>query len=235
MRREAEAKAKEIIPALFVDGNREGSGISVSRREAARTVTLGDEQIVRIIDGDRGAQYPKKSDFSPRGHCLFLNTSNVRRGSWDFSKCDFISSQKDQSLRKGKLQRGDVILTTRGTLGYSAHFDARVPFDHVRINSGMVLLRTNPDVLLPEYLLGLVNSRTFEQQVESLTSGSAQPQLPIRALTKIAFTLPEISTQRLIASRFNQASDLWITQRSATALSEHAFQSLLAGVFGAES
>jgi len=30
---------------------------------------------------------------------------------------EFISKEKDQALRKGKLQRGDVVLTTRGTIG----------------------------------------------------------------------------------------------------------------------
>jgi len=50
-------------------------------------------------------------------------------------------------LRKGKLARGDVILTTRRTLGNSAHYDSTVPFENMRINSGMVILRALPHVL----------------------------------------------------------------------------------------
>ena len=36
--------------------------------------TLGDTELIQIIDGDRGTNYPQKSDFQMEGHCLFLNT-----------------------------------------------------------------------------------------------------------------------------------------------------------------
>ena len=32
---------------------------------------------VEIVDGDRGKNYPKRSDFAEVDHCLFLNTGNV--------------------------------------------------------------------------------------------------------------------------------------------------------------
>jgi len=50
---------------------------------------------VEIIDGDRGKEYPKHSDFSDNGYCLFLNTGNVRPDGFDFSNCQFISEEKD--------------------------------------------------------------------------------------------------------------------------------------------
>jgi len=242
MRREAEAKAKEIIPALFLDmfgdlatNPRDGSDAHDTnhegRREVIHVATLGDSTVVQIIDGDRGEKYPKKFEFTTIGDCLFLNTSNVRQGSWDFTKCDFISKAKDRELRKGKLRRDDVVLTTRGTLGHSAHYDADIPFSDVRINSGMVILRANTEVLLPEYLLGVVNSGVFAKQVQALTSGSAQPQLPIRALSKITFPIPPVDSQRRFVMRFKQARDLVASQDRPTAQAAHAFQSLLAGAF----
>ena len=36
------------------------------------------KDILVIEDGDRGSNYPKKSDFTKAGFCLFLNTKNVR-------------------------------------------------------------------------------------------------------------------------------------------------------------
>ena len=59
---------------------------------------------INIIDGDRGKNYPKKEEFFNEGHCLFLNTSNIKEDSFDFSKRDFISEKKDALLRKGKLR-----------------------------------------------------------------------------------------------------------------------------------
>ncbi|MBN1453657.1 MAG: N-6 DNA methylase [Anaerolineales bacterium] len=85
-------------------------------------VRLGDAKI-EIIDGDRGVNYPKKEDFSPTGYCLFLNTSNVRNGDFNFDNLQFIPKAKEDKLRKGRLQRNDIVLTTRGTVGNIALYD----------------------------------------------------------------------------------------------------------------
>ena len=102
-----------------------------------------------IIDGDRGKNYPKQNEFSDDGHCLFLSAANVTRGGFEFSECQFITEQKDGMLRKGKLQRDDIVLTTRGTIGNVAHFRASVPYERLRINSGMVILRCNVEKISP--------------------------------------------------------------------------------------
>lgn len=164
-------------------------------------VKLGEEEVFQIIDGDRGLNYPNKEEFAPNGYCLFLNTSNVRKGEFDFLKCDFISKEKDQVLRKGKLNRDDIVLTTRGTLGNSAYYSKRIEFDNVRINSGMVLLRSNLEKIIPEYLLLFLNTPIFDKQLINFMSGSAQPQLPIRVLIDIEIPLPSIEIQKQIVER----------------------------------
>ena len=70
---------------------------------------------IDIIDGDRGVNYPKQEEFYPEGDCLFLNAGNVTSKGFNFSACSYITKEKDSILRKGKLQHGDVVLTTRGT------------------------------------------------------------------------------------------------------------------------
>src|SRR5215210_4549236 len=107
---------------------------------------------VEIIDGDRGTNYPNQAEFSSTGHCLFLNAGNVTPAGFKFSDCAFVTAEKDALLRKGKLIRNDVVLTTRGTVGNTAYFDESVAFDHVRINSGMVILRAQTPALQPRYL-----------------------------------------------------------------------------------
>jgi restriction endonuclease S subunit len=78
---------------------------------------------IEIIDGDRGVNYPQKSDFTNEGYCLFLSTSNVTTTGFDFNSTDFISKEKDDDLRKGKLKKGDIVLTTRGTVGNVAFYN----------------------------------------------------------------------------------------------------------------
>ena len=67
-------------------------------------VKLGDLPI-KIIDNDRGENYPQKNEFSNEGHCLFLNTKNVTKSGFSFSKLNFITEQKDKILRQGKLEK----------------------------------------------------------------------------------------------------------------------------------
>ena len=58
---------------------------------------------------------------------MILNSWETTKEGFDFGSNQFIDEQKDAQLRKGKLKRDDVVLTTRGTLGNVAHYDARVP------------------------------------------------------------------------------------------------------------
>lgn len=103
-------------------------------------ITIGDAPL-DIIDGDRGSNYPKSKDYQDTGYCLFLNAKNVTNSGFDFNQLNFITKEIDEALRKGKLKRGDIVLTTRGTVGNVAYYDDLVPYEHVRINSGMVIIR----------------------------------------------------------------------------------------------
>jgi type I restriction enzyme, S subunit len=154
---------------------------------------------LEIIDGDRGTNYPNQAEFSAAGHCLFLNAGNVTANGFRFSDCAFITAAKDAMLRKGKLRRGDVVLTTRGTVGNAAYFDDSVPYENIRINSAMVVLRSLLPALQPRFLYLFVRSALFHKQVESLRTGSAQPQLPIRDINQIVIPVPPPREQRAIA------------------------------------
>jgi len=163
-----------------------------------RVATL-DKAPLEIIDGDRGMNYPHQTEFSLTGYCLFLNAGNVTTDGFNFSDCVFITAEKDALLRKGKLLRQDVVLTTRGTVGNAAYFDAAVPFDHIRINSGMAILRAQTPALEPRYLYLFVRSAFFQAQVSALRTGSAQPQLPIKDINRIEIPIPPRAEQRAIA------------------------------------
>lgn len=162
---------------------------------------------------------------------MFLSTSNVLKGEFDFTKCDFITEKKNSEMRKGKLKRSDIVLTTRGTLGNSALYNRHVKFENVRINSGMVIIRANTAVILPEYLLAIINSSDFEKQVLSLTSGSAQQQLPISILNTITFDLPPLATQQQFIDLAARRKRLYATYAEALRQADHLFQTLLHQAF----
>jgi len=165
---------------------------------------LGDETLLEMIDGDRGTNYPKASDFHDEGHCLFLNTKNVRPDGFEFESTMFITDKKDRQLRKGKLQRDDVVLTTRGTIGNIGLYSEDVPYDHIRINSGMLILRPNKRALLPSFLFELLRSEIVRDQIAKQTTGAAQPQLPIKTLVNFTIPVPEkLEDQRALVAKLN--------------------------------
>jgi len=157
---------------------------------------------LQLIDGDRGKNYPKQHEFHNRGHCLFLNTKNVPRIKFDFSECQFIDKEKDIVLGKGKLQRNDIVITTRGTIGNSAFYDNEVPFSNIRINSGMVILRGS-EKFDNYFLYVLFRSPFIKRQIQSFLTGTATPQLPIRDIKKLVLIFPPYPSQVKIGKLFS--------------------------------
>ena len=155
--------------------------------------------ICDIIDGDRGKNYPKAEDILDSGYCLFLNAKNVTQKGFDFESCNFITREKDDALRKGKLSRGDVVLTTRGTVGNLAYYSEDIPYENIRINSGMVILRMNRNIINEIYFIELFKMKLSDIK-EKNASGSAQPQLPISTMNKIILLIPPLELQNQFAS-----------------------------------
>ena len=191
-----------------------------------------------FIDGDRGSNYPKKDEYLDKGYCLFLSTKNVREFGFDFSECVYISQEKDSVLRKGKLSRGDIIITTRGTLGNVASYDENISFDNVRINSGMLILRKKENNILNEYSKILIASPLFKKMIIDKQTGSAQPQLPAGILKEFEVPIPSIEEQTQIVQKvetyFALADEIEIQVNVALENVNLLTQSILAKAFSGE-
>ena len=179
-------------------------------------------EISDIIDGDRGKNYPKQHEFHDDGYCLFLNTGNVTRQGFSFSSNMFITEEKDKAMRKGKLTRGDIVFTSRGTIGNIAYFSDTVPYENIRINSGMVIIRVKEDKVDQRYLYQLLKSNYQRERMQSYITGSAQPQLPIKNFIQIELPLPPLRTQRQIADILSAYDDLIENNQKQIKLLEEA-------------
>ena len=158
-----------------------------------------DNANVKVIDGDRGKEYPKAGDFLESGYCLFLSAKNVTKAGFLFEELQFISEDKDKKLRKGRVERGNIVLTTRGSIGQFAYFDDSVPYDVIRINSGMVVIDATQAELLPEFFYALCRSFIIAKQIEAASFGSAQPQLTVGIIKGIKLPIPPLPEQKKIA------------------------------------
>ena len=150
-----------------------------------------DDLSIELIDGDRGKNYPKNDEMLEKGYCLFLNAKNVTLNGFVFDENVFITKEKDEILRKGKLNRNDIVLTTRGTIGNVGLYDDKITYDNVRINSGMLIIRNNDNNINTKYLYYQLTSPFIRSQIFSLKTGSAQPQIPITVLKKLKLIIPD--------------------------------------------
>ena len=155
-----------------------------------QTESIALENLVEFIDGDRGKNYPTFDEFTSSGYCLFLNASNVTSTGFNFDTCMFVTKEKDEVMNKGHLSPYDIVLTSRGTLGNVALYDKHIRFDNIRINSGMLIIRPKAQQLSPYFIYALLKSSFMKAAIEQFKSGSAQPQLPIKDLQKMAFEIP---------------------------------------------
>lgn len=162
-------------------------------------VKLSDLQI-EIIDGDRGKNYPKKTEMFDYGHTLFLNNKNIINDYLDASFGEFITQGKSDSLRKGKLERYDIVMSTRGSVGNIGYFSENIRHENIRINSGMVILRNKDNRVDTKFLYVLLKSNFMKKRYTELITGSVQNQLPIKDLKNLFLILPPLLIQEKITS-----------------------------------
>jgi len=205
-----EKAARELYREWFVRfrfPGHEGVKFVNGLPEGWEVVNFGS--LAEIIDGDRGVNYPKQDEFFSEGYCLFLNAGNVTKDGFDFSNNAFITKDKDKVLRKGRLIRNDIVLTTRGTVGNVAFYNKHIPYDVLRINSGMVILRDS-SIVPAEFIYITLQSDAVQKMIGLYSSGSAQPQLPIKDMRRMKILKPtnELLTKfvKIVSDILNESS-----------------------------
>ena len=170
----------------------------------SRVISIGSSSVF-ISDGNYSSKYPKNDDFLESG-IPFISANNLRNGKVVWDNMKFISPQQHESLKKGHLKTGDVLLVTRGSLGTTAYVTK--DFEDANINAQLVLLRADGKTIDKRYLYYVVSTDEFFRGVLGHASGTAQPQLPIGALKQIPLRLHEFQVQKKIAAILSAYDDL---------------------------
>ena len=94
--------------------------------------------VSELVNGDRSKSYPSGKDLVNEG-VLFLNTKNISDSNLIFGEAAFITKEKFRSLTRGKLKRGDLVITLRGSIGQCAIFDC--DYETGFINAQLMIIR----------------------------------------------------------------------------------------------
>lgn len=189
------------------------------------TTTLGE--VASFVNGDRGSNYPKHSDFTESG-VPFVNTGHIEpNGTLTNSGMQFISRGKFEQLRSGFLQKGDLVYCLRGsTIGKIA----RVDLEEGSIASSLVIIRAK-EIIDQSFLFYFLYGPTGQELVGQHDNGSAQPNLSVSAISKFPLPLPPLPEQKAIAHILGTLDDKIELNRRMNATQEGMAQALFKSWF----
>jgi len=170
--------------------------VFTERGEGWMETTLGE--VCRFENGDRGKNYPNREEYVESG-IPWINTGHIQSdGTLSESKMNFISQEKYDSLRSGKIQQGDLVYCLRGaTLGKTALID---PFTLGAVASSLVIIRPN-NLLDRRFLYYFLTSPHGQGLIKLYDNGAAQPNLGAKSVAKYTLFLPKIIEQKIIVQK----------------------------------
>lgn len=171
-----------------------------------------------ISDGDHQAP-PKSNKGIP-----FVTISNIKDISFDFTNCMHVpQSYYDNLLAKRKPQKGDILYSVVGSFGIPVLMKENVKFTFQR---HIAILRPNPHIVEPAYMYYSMLSKAFFLQADAAAIGAAQRTISLSSLQNLTINLPDLPTQRRIASILSAYDDLIENNRRQIKLLEEAAQRL---------
>lgn len=183
--------------------------------------------VAELINGDRSSNYPSGKDIVTEG-ILFLSTKNIVNSRIVLSIKQFITQTKFESLSRGKLQRNDLVVTLRGSIGQCAIFDCE--HETGFINAQLMILRPSKE-LMPTYLHRLMTHPVIQHKLNSSKSGSAIPQLTARQIGDLEIPIPPLDAQRKFTEIVEKVAGVYTRISADQIQSEALFASISQDAF----
>ena len=151
---------------------------------------------VTFHNGDRGENYPSKSELQSEG-IPFINAGHLEGDGLNMDNMDYISEEKYRIMGGVKLRPGDILYCLRGSVGKNAIVD----MNQGTVASSLVAIRSVR--ILAEYLYYCLNSHIEEVQRYLWDNGTAQPNLSADNLGKYKFCILPVEEQKAIVKYLN--------------------------------
>ena len=158
-------------------------------------------EISSVINGDRGKNYPSKSTLSHEGipfiSALNLDGRTVVKD--DSLLC--VSQEQYDRLGSGKLEKGDIVVCIRGSLGKHG----RYPFEKGAIASSLVICRQFiKSESMALFIMSFLDAPLFFDQIRQYDNGTAQPNLAAKSLEQFFIPLPPLAEQKRIVAKIEE-------------------------------
>ena len=228
LRREAEKKAAELIPALFL----EMFGDPATNPKAWRTSSLDSVLSETKLGLVRGAKEMDVKKSFP-----YVRMDAVGGGSVRVSALKRVDAT-EKEIGEYSLRYGDFLFNTRNSkelVGKTGMFkDGNESV--CLFNNNLMRMRFDGTSLLPEYVNALFQTSYIQKQLEAIKRGTTSVfAIYYKDLRHIELRLPDLKLQQEFAERAIQIDSIKAQQAAATAKAQATYSALLAQVFSSET
>ncbi|MGI5165688.1 restriction endonuclease subunit S [Spirillospora sp. CA-253888] len=161
-----------------------------------------------------------------------IRTTNVRNGIVDLSSVKYVDRETfTRWNRRATPRPGDVLLTREAPVGEAGILYSE---ENVFLGQRLMLYRTNPELITPEYLLAAFRSNFLARQFQKYGSGSTVKHLPLPACRNFEIPLPPISLQRRYENRIQNINSMKTFYSASLKMLDDLFNSLQSKAFRGE-
>ena len=121
----------------------------------------------------------------------------------------YVTEEKARSLHRSIARRNDVVVTISGTLGQIAYIPENSMFEEYLCSQRQFRVTFDTDRVYVPYLVYYFHSREGQHKILSFANQTGVPALsqPLKNFRNIEVNLPDINTQKRIASVLNSLDD----------------------------
>jgi type I restriction enzyme S subunit len=216
LRREAEKKAAEFIPALFVDM----IGDPATNPKGWPVIALSD------VCGKCATYDPRKN---PDTTFSYIDIAAIDNGRGEIVDAKLTLGADAPSRARQIVKRGDVIVSTvrpnlRGSALVPQEQDGQI------CSTGFCVLRPK-DITASAFIYALVRGEWFVAEIVKKVRGAQYPAVSDKDLFSLPIPLPPAAIQRQFAAKFADIVAIQSQQTAATAKAQATFDALLARTF----
>lgn len=151
-----------------------------------------------FVDGD----WIEKKDQDAKGAVRLIQLADVGPGEFRDKSDRHITVEKADELHCTFLRKGDILIARLGDPLCKA---CVFPLDGLYITAvDVAILRIGSDVVNPKYLIYLLNSPWFKDQVKQYESGTTRKRISRKNLDRIEMIFPPLPEQERIVSRIEE-------------------------------
>ena len=223
LRRDAQKKAAELIPAIFLDM------FGDPRWNPKGWPTLPLNEVSEVISGVAKGRQLSGDDLI---ELPYMRVRNVKDGHLDLNEVKTMEIKRSE-VKKLSIERGDLLMTEGGDpdkLGRAALWRGEI--DLCVHQNHIFKVRSNHALLSPEYLRSLASSaygKAYFLQIAKKTTGIAS--INKTQLSAFPVVLPPLNLQEKFKQRVEAVESVLMQQVSASATAQSTFDSLLATHF----